>query len=44
MTVQGKGGVGKNQRKIGDTGRNPDRNMAGGRGLMEALRLGWGSG
>ena len=24
MTVQGKGKIGKNQRKIGDTGRNPD--------------------
>ena len=25
MTVQGKGKIGKNQRKIGDTGCNPDR-------------------
>ena len=24
MTVQGKGKIGKNQRKIGDTRRNPD--------------------
>ena len=24
MTVQGKGKIGKNQRKIGDTGCNPD--------------------
>ena len=25
MTIQGRGKIGKNQRKIGDTGRNPDR-------------------